>query len=83
MSEMCDISNVKQEVTDDETNNQPHTYILPHTDINQEDMQLTHAEEMKKETDDVDYKLQPSFSKTSTGRGVRYGVDFLDPQGPP
>ena len=48
MNEMCDISNmVKLEVTDDETNNQPHTYILPHTDINQEDMELDKPDDAK------------------------------------
>ena len=72
MSEMCDISNVevKQEVTEDDTNNQE-IFILPDryisdTTVKQEDMELADGEERHKETDDVDYKLQPSCSKTST-----------------
>ena len=63
MSEMCDINNVevKQEVTEDETNNQE-TYILPNTDISEIKQELTDGEERNKETDE----LQPSYSKSNT-----------------
>ena len=68
MSEMCDINNVvvKQEVTEDETNNQE-TYILPDRDISDIKQELTDGETMNKETDE----LQPSCSKTSVETFVK------------